>query len=84
MTAGQVRLPVLRPTFEVDEHRGDAGLDEQRHRVLEIFVEIGVEDALIHEVHARADIEQHPAEVVQLQRRQDGGSPFTASSMFFP
>ena len=28
----------------------DAGLDEQRHGILGVFVEVGVEDALIHEV----------------------------------
>src|SRR5437762_3604512 len=68
-----VRLPVLRPSFEVYENRGDAGLDEESHGILEVFVEIGVEDALILEVQPLADVEQHPAQVVEPQWRQDVG-----------
>src|SRR6266550_8934487 len=36
----KVRLPVIRPSFEVDENRGDAGLDEESHRDLKVFVEV--------------------------------------------
>ena len=43
---------------------------EQLHRVLGVLVEVGVEDALVLEVQARPDVEEHPAQVVQPQRRQ--------------
>ena len=45
---------------------------EKRYGILDIFVEIGVEDALIHEVQTRADIEQDPTEIVKPQRREHG------------
>ena len=39
-------------------------------RVLGVLVEVGVEDALVLEVQSRADVEEHPAQVVQAQRRE--------------
>jgi hypothetical protein len=39
-------------------------------RELDIFVEISIEDTLIHEVQSRADIKQHPAQIVKPQRRE--------------
>ena len=53
----QICLPVVRPSFKIHEHGGDAGLDEQGDCVLEVFVKIGIEDALIHEMQSRSDIE---------------------------
>src|SRR5215471_11281097 len=70
--AVRVGLPVLRPALEVHEYGGDSGLEEDRERVLEILVEIGIEDPLIHEVQARADVEQDPTEIVELERSENG------------
>ena len=67
----EVRLPVLRPPFKVCEHRGDAGFDEEGHCIFEVFIEVGVEDALIHEVKPRADVEQDPAEIMELERSEN-------------
>ena len=50
-------------------------LREERDRVLGVLVEIGVEDALIHEVGVPADVEEHPAQVVQLEYREGIGQP---------
>ena len=69
MNAGGVRLPVRREAFEVLEDGVDAGLAEQHDRVLGVLVEVGIEDPLVHE--ARVVIEEHPAQVVQLERRED-------------
>ena len=49
---------------------------KQRDRVVGVLVEIRVEDALVHEIRFLADIEQHPLEVVQLQRRQESSGAF--------
>ena len=69
----EVGTPVLGPAFEVHEHGGEPGRVEQRDRVFEILVEVGVEDALVHEVEPRADVEQDPSQVVQLERREHAG-----------
>src|SRR5262252_978584 len=49
-----VRLPVLGPAFEVGEDRVDARRVEDLEGVLDVLVEVGVEDALVHEVETRA------------------------------
>ena len=49
------------------EDGGDAGLREEGHGILGVFVEVGVEDALIHEVGFSLDVEEHPAQVVELE-----------------
>src|SRR5262245_9863704 len=59
----RVRLPVRREAFEVLEHRIDPCLTEERNRVLGVLVEVGVEDALVHE--SRVVVEKHPPQVVQ-------------------
>ena len=46
-----------------------------RHRILGVLVEVGVEDALIHEVGVAFDVEEHPAQVVQLEHGEDVGLP---------
>src|SRR5262249_2006589 len=69
---GQVRPPVLRPSFQVCENRGDASLVENRECVLDVFIEIGVKDALIHEVQPRTNVEQDPAEVMKLEGCENG------------
>ena len=66
----RVRLPVLGKPFELLEDRIDARSLEQLNGVLGVLVEIGVEDALVHEVRVRADVEEHPAQVMELQRRE--------------
>lgn len=53
---GYVRLPVLGPAFEIGEDGRDTRFDEQSDCVFEIFVEVGIEDALVHEVKTGADI----------------------------
>jgi hypothetical protein len=64
----RVRFPVRRKPFEVLENRVDAGLREESYRVLSVFVEIGVEDSLVHE--PRIVVEEHPAQVVELEWRK--------------
>src|SRR5690349_5716320 len=79
-----VRLPVLRKSFEVLENRVYAKCGEQRYRVIDIFIEINVEDALVHEVLVLAYIEQDPAQVVELQRGQYVGAILGPFSIVFP
>ena len=61
----RVLLPILREALKVGEHRINAALAEQLHGVLGVLVEVGVEDALVLKRQAVADIEEHPAKVVQ-------------------
>ena len=79
-----VRLPVFRSSAEIHKDCSDARRDEKRDYVLKIFVKIGIKDALIHELQSRSDVEQNPAEIVQLQWRENGRAFFTVSSMLFP
>ena len=41
---------------------------EQLNRVLGVLVEIGIENALVHEVLVLTDVKEHPAQVMELQR----------------
>src|SRR3954469_25337665 len=66
----RVGLPVQGEALQVLEHRIDVVLGEERDRILGVLVEIGVEDALIHEVGLMADIEEHPPEVMQLEHSE--------------
>src|SRR5262249_53042240 len=66
----RVFLPILWEPFEIGEHGRDPGLAEQLDGVLGVLVEVGVEDALVLEMQARADVEQLPPEVVQTKGRQ--------------
>src|SRR5437763_4833115 len=66
----QVCPPVFGPALQIYEDGYDAGLVEKRDGVLKILVEIGIEDALIHEVQTGADIEQDPTEIMKAQRRE--------------
>ena len=45
-------------------------LREESHGILGVFVEVGVEDALIHEVGFPLDVEKHPAQVVELEHSE--------------
>ena len=40
----------------------NAGFDEERHGVLEVFIEIGVEDALVHEMQSPCRCRTGPTE----------------------
>ena len=49
---------------------GTPAAGEQGHSILGVLVKVGIEDALIHEVGLTLDWEQHPAQIMQLKRRQ--------------
>src|SRR3984885_11896753 len=71
----RILFPVLRESLEGGEHRGDPRRAEQRHHILGVLVEIGVEDALVLKMQSRTEIEQYPPQVVQPQRREHVGAP---------
>src|SRR5262245_50019597 len=81
-----VRLPIFWEAFEVLEHGVDAVFREQCHRVFGVLVEVGVEDALIHEEGVGADVEENPAQVMQLEDgetiRQSGDRVFDLLPVF--
>src|SRR6185312_7304004 len=54
---------------EVLEGGIDSSLAEEDDGVFGVFVEVGVEDALVHE--ARIVVEEQPAQVMQLERREN-------------
>ena len=62
-----IRFPVYRKALEVFEDRINAGGPEEGHGILGIFVEVGVEDALIHKVGFPVDWKEDPAQIVQLE-----------------
>jgi len=63
-----ISFPVLRKSFQVFKDSVNAGFCEQRYSVFCLFVDISVENSLVHETGVV--IKQHPAKVVQFQRRQ--------------
>src|SRR5712671_2039101 len=67
------RLPVFWESFEILEHSVYSRCGEQRDGVLGVLVKIGVEDSLIHKVLVLADVEEHPPQIVELERREQVG-----------
>jgi hypothetical protein len=61
----RVCFPIRGKPFEVFEDRIDSGLCKKRDRVLSVFIEIRVEDSLIHEL--RIVVEEHPAKIMELE-----------------
>ena len=57
-------------------------LPEEHDRVLGVLVEVGVEDPLVHE--PGVVVEEHPAQVVELERREHVGSASSAFARSFP
>src|SRR6185437_6079737 len=72
---GRVGFPVLRKAFEIFEDRMQPDIVEEADGVFGVLVEVGVEDALIHEVGLALYRNQEPAKVVKLERRQIVGRP---------
>src|SRR5688572_8589454 len=66
----RIRLPIGREALEILEHGVDARCSEEADGILGVFIEVRVEDSLVHEIRGAADVEQHPAQIVQLQYRQ--------------
>src|SRR5215472_15244487 len=71
-----IGFPVLWKALQVLECGGNAAFGEERYGVVRVFVEIRVEDSLVHEVRIFSDIEEHPPQVVQFQWRQYVGIRF--------
>src|SRR3954453_2965129 len=69
----RIRFPVGREPFEVLEYGVDASLCEELDSVFGVFVEIRIENSLVHKIRVFADVEEHPAQIMQLQRRKDIG-----------
>src|SRR5258705_6641052 len=68
LDAGCWILPPVRwPAFEVLKNRRDACAVEKGHGILRVFVEIGIEDALIHHVGLSLDGDEHPFQVVRFE-----------------
>ena len=63
-------LPILGEAFEVFEDGINASGREESHCILSVFVEVCVEDALILEVGLPINLEDLPAQIVQLEHRE--------------
>src|SRR5205809_1776216 len=68
-----VRFPVLGEAIQIFKDGVDAVFRKKSHCVLGVLVEVRVEDALVHEVGFPLDVEEHPAQVVQLEYGQTVG-----------
>src|SRR5262249_30033329 len=62
----RICFPVFRESFKVFKNSVNPRFLENRYRVLYVLVKICIENALIHEMQSRADVEHYPAQVVQL------------------
>ena len=67
MKPSGIGLPIFREAFEIFEDSKNAGGREESHCILGVLVEVGVEDALILEVGLPVDLENLPAQIVQLE-----------------
>src|SRR5688500_18270789 len=63
----RIGVPVFREALEIFEDSSEAGSHKESHGVLGVFVKIGVENTLIHEVRLAFDWKQQPPEVVQFE-----------------
>ena len=63
-------LPILGKALEVFEDGINASGREESYCILSVFVEVCVEDALILEVGLPINLEDLPAQIVQLERRE--------------
>ena len=71
--AGALLFQSAGESFKVFEDEYSPQSSENRHRILGVFVEVGIEDALIHEIGLAFDREEQPAEIVQLEYGENVG-----------
>src|SRR5688572_25737730 len=63
----RVSLPIFRKPFEIFEYSLYSDSGEERDCVLSVLVEVGIENALVHEVSLAIDREKHPTQVMQFE-----------------
>src|SRR5436305_6508741 len=63
-----VRLPVLGKAFKVLEDCVYSDLFKQGYGIFSVLVKICIEDALVHEVRVRSNIEENLSQIVRLER----------------
>src|SRR5271170_3645212 len=66
----RIRLPVFGKAFEVFKNGTDTESCEQRHGILGVLIEVGVEDTLIHKVGFAIHGKQYPPKVMELEHGQ--------------
>ena len=71
MNAGALVFQSFGKALQILENGVETGCREDADRILGVFVEVGVEDAHVHEVGFALDVEKDPAEVMQLQHGED-------------
>ena len=69
----RIGLPVLRKAFEIFKDGVNSQICEQTDCIFRVLVEVGVKDALIHEVGFTFDRKEHPSQVVELEDSQTIG-----------
>src|SRR5262249_25919152 len=62
----RICFPVFRKSLEVFKNSVNPRFLENRYRVLYVLVKICIENALIHEMQSRAEVEHYPPQVVEL------------------
>ena len=62
-----VRFPIFREAFQILENSTQTSWRKDGHRILGIFVEVGVENPHVLEINIAFDFEEIPSEVMQLQ-----------------
>src|SRR5205809_588258 len=64
---------VRRPPFESLKGGLDARLPEEERRIFAVFIEIGIEDTLVHHVALTLDGEDHPSQIMRFEYGEGGG-----------
>ena|SRR6476646_8638235 len=64
---------VRRPPFEGLKGRVDARFPEEKRGIFAVFIEIGIEDALVHHVALTLDGEDHPSQIMRFEYGEGGG-----------
>src|SRR4051812_45826577 len=66
-----VGLPIFWKAFKIFKSGRHSGFREKSDGIIGVFIKIGIEYALVHEILITADIEQDPLQVVEFQRCEE-------------
>src|SRR5688572_8831673 len=67
---GSIGLPVRWESLEILENRVQPRRPKERYRIFSVLVEVGIEDTHVLEIGVALDLEEVPAQVVQLENRE--------------
>src|SRR5215217_9523553 len=69
----RIGFPIHRKPFQILEHGGEPRGAKNRNGIFGVFVKIGVEIPLIHEVGFATDVKENPSKVMEFERSENRG-----------